>query len=103
MTGEPKTVWDHVISAERPAPTKAEIDAVELEVMRLLASVGASNGVASAADCIAALVFAQNFTPGGKAQTRYIISIAKFIAKRVAQHETAAALLPADIREGGIH
>jgi hypothetical protein len=93
-------IWS---DGERPDPTRAEIEAVEAEAMRLLSSIGASNGVASAADCLAALVFAKDFEPGGAGQTRYIIQIAKFIAARVAQHGRRAALLPADIRDGRVH
>lgn len=97
------TVWDHLACAERPAATKDEIARVELEAARLLSALGAMQGIASAADIIAALIFGEDFTPGGKAQTRYIVIIAKFIARRVAEHERAAALVPADVRQSGVH
>jgi hypothetical protein len=63
-----------------PSPTKDEIDAAELAV--------------------AALIYAEDFTPGGKAQTKYLALSEKFIAKHVAQHERVDAFLPADLREG---
>ncbi len=103
MSDDPNMIWDHVSCCERTAPSAPEIAATELEAARLLGALGGMQGIASAAEIIAALIYAEDFTPGGKAQTKYLILIAKFIARRVAQLERADALLPADIRSGGVH
>lgn len=93
-----RPVWDYMANCERPAPSKAEIDAVELDVTRQLASLGAIQGIGVALDAISALLYAEDFKVGSRGFTKYMALIIKFITQRVRQYERNDELIPNDIR-----
>lgn len=102
MSDEP-VIWDHAAGCERPQPSKSEIEAVEVEVIRQLSSLGGMQGISVALDAISALLYAETFRVGSRDFTKYLALMVKFITRRVRQYERSDEILPADIREGMVH